>query len=62
MMPFATWSWCEMTSDATTDSTGEGATTYLSPWTIRLVRERISQAGLQQGYYNAAKVVYCDAT
>ncbi len=32
-----------------TDTTGEGATAYLSPLTMRLVREWIRQAGIKEG-------------
>jgi integrase len=32
-----------------TDTTGEGATAYLSPLTIRLVQEWITQAGIRKG-------------
>jgi integrase len=32
-----------------TDTTGEGATAYLSPLTMRLVKEWISQAGIKEG-------------
>jgi integrase len=32
-----------------TDTTGEGATAYLSPLTMRLLKEWISQAGIKEG-------------
>jgi integrase len=32
-----------------TDTTGEGATAYLSPFTMRLLREWITQAGIKEG-------------